>query len=132
MSCFAASFAIVSISTSLPMFLLAAIVGACGYGVCSSLIQAIVIEVTPRDSLGAGSNTSYAGLDLGNILGPVIGGFVVDVFRPVVQSDAQAYSIMWVVMIGFIALGFIVLMSQRGRLRRYAAEKAAADATSSR
>ena len=102
MLCFALSYLIVSFSDSLPMFLLAAVVAACGYGVAFPLVQTLMVHLVPNSQLGAGSNTIYAGVDLANLCGPVIGGSAIELLMPIVGSEVNAYANMWLVMIVFI------------------------------
>lgn len=116
--CFAVSYVIISLSRSLPLFLAAAVVGSCGYGICAPLLQALTFKMVPQKRAGAASNTTYIGLDLGNLLGPSLAGLLVDILVPASGSELAAYSDMWLVMIVPIVAGLVFYLSQRGRIRR--------------
>lgn len=105
---FALSFVLINGADSLTGFLIAAAVAACGYGACSPLIQAVAVSAAPDDLRGAASNTSYAGLDIGTMSGPVIGGAVVEALMPALGSEVQAYADMWLVMLIPIALALLL------------------------
>lgn len=105
---FALSFMLISGANTLSDFLIAAAVAACGYGACSPLIQAVAISAAPDDLRGAASNTSYAGLDIGTMSGPMIGGAAVESLVPVLGGEAQAYAAMWLVMMIPIALALLL------------------------
>ena len=49
-----------------------------GYGTAFSSAQALCMKVAPPDLRGAASTTSFIGLDIGDLLGPVICGALVD------------------------------------------------------
>ncbi len=103
--CYAASFLLISFSHSLPMFLLAAFVSAFGYGGCQPAIQAMAMRAVPTERRGAASCTSYIGTDLGNLVGPVIAGAVVEAF---------GYTNMWRIMIlPMVCAGAVMLSFRR-------------------
>jgi MFS family permease len=87
---FALSFFIISVSNSLLMFLMAAIVAAFGYGAAQPAVQTICMKSVPETRRGAASSTSYIGQDLGNLAGPIIAGTIV---------EQMGYPIMWRTMI---------------------------------
>ncbi|WP_455436220.1 MFS transporter [Hungatella hathewayi] len=106
MCCFALAFLLISFSTSLPMFLLAAFISAFGYGGCQPAIQAVNMRSVPRERRGAASCTSYIGQDCGAMIGPTVAGAVVEAF---------GYANMWRIMILpiFLAMGVTVLFRYR-------------------
>ena len=125
---FGASYVIISQATTLPMFLLAAVVGSCGFGVCNPLVQALALRMVPPDHTGAGTNTTYTGLDVGNLLGPALAGVLIDVFLPIAGSESTAYSWMWLCMLVLIVLAVVLFLSQYKRMAanvKKAAEAAA-------
>lgn len=125
---FGASYVIISQATTLPMFLLAAVVGSCGFGVCNPLVQALALRMVPPDHTGAGTNTTYTGLDVGNLLGPALAGVLVDVFLPIAGAESTAYSWMWLCMLVPIVLAVVLFLSQYKRMAanvKKAAEAAA-------
>lgn len=108
--CFAVSYVMLHFTNSLPGFLFVAVLAACGYGVCHPMIQSLAFSRAPRDRRGSASNTSYCGLDIGMLIGPTVGGAVIENLIPVTGSEVAAYSDMWLVMIIPIALAFIVML----------------------
>ena len=98
MACFAIAFLLISLSKTLPFFLLSATVSACGYGAAQPAIQALSMKSVPPSRRGAASSTSYIGLDLGNLIGPVAAGAIV---------VRLGYAAMWRIMI--VPVGFAVV-----------------------
>ncbi|NLO85256.1 MAG: MFS transporter [Clostridiales bacterium] len=96
--CYALAFVLISISNSLWMFLLSAVVSAFGYGTCQPSVQTLCMKSVPRERRGAASSTNYIGDDLGNLIGPVMAGTFVTQF---------GYTAMWRLMI--IPLGIVVI-----------------------
>jgi MFS family permease len=103
---FAVSYYVISISKSLPVFLLAAFISAFGYGASQPLINSLCMKTVLPEHRGAASVTSYIGTDLGSIVGPVIAGVIAGRF---------GYAVMWramTVMI-FIALMFVIIFKTK-------------------
>lgn len=124
---FALSYVVLANTTTIWGFLIAAVIGACGFGACSPIVQAIVFQCVPAVQRGSASNTSYTGMDLGTLIGPYLGGFAIELATPVLGSEVGAYSFMWLVMIVPIAAGLLLFHALCGRVRRY--EKLSADET---
>ncbi|GHU67825.1 MFS transporter [Spirochaetia bacterium] len=97
---FAASLTIISFSSSLPMFLVAAFLNAFGYGGCGPAIQSLCMKRVPKERRGAGSCTSYIGMDLGSLLGPVMAGTLAGKF---------GYISMWRIMIIPIMIAVVLV-----------------------
>lgn len=96
---FAISILVLALASNLPVFLLAAIIGACGYGAVIPLLQSLGFLCSPYDARGAASNTTFLGLDAGNLVGPTIGGMVVSLFIASGAPEAQSYDWMFFVLI---------------------------------
>ena len=62
---------------SLPLILFASVLKAIGQGSGSSAIQADSVRKLGLERSGVASSSCYIGMDLGNILGPAIGAFVI-------------------------------------------------------
>ena len=75
---FAGSFLIVGYSWSLGLILVAAAVAAIGYGTTQPTSQALVVRVVPPVKRAVATNTYYVGVDLGFFLGPLVGGYVIE------------------------------------------------------
>lgn len=114
--CFGASYVLASRALVLQDFLVTAVVAACGFGVCTPLLQALVFKCVPESARGSASNTTYTGLDLGFLLGPTAGGMVVEAFLPQVAVEAEAYANMWIAMLVPIAVALLAFLVMRKRL----------------
>jgi MFS family permease len=97
---FALSFFIISISSSLMIFLLAAVVSALGYGAAQPVVQTLCMKSVPETRRGTASGTSYIGQDLGNLAGPIIAGVIVEQF---------GYEIMWRLMILPVLIAMVLI-----------------------
>lgn len=62
----------------LPVFLLAAIAMAFGYGACHPLMQALSVQSVPPERRGSASATNYYGTDIGYLLMPMFSGYIVE------------------------------------------------------
>lgn len=109
MGFFAIAFILIGCAGSLTVLLIAAFVSAFGYGACQPAVQTLCMKSVPKEKRGAGSTTNYIGQDAGNLVGPVVAGFVVEKF---------GYHTMWFVMIipVFIA-AMIVLINRKTIIR---------------
>ena len=87
---FALSFLIISYASALPMFLLAGFTSAFGYAGCQPALMALSLKTVSIDRRGAASCTTYIGQDIGNLIGPVIAGFII---------EKLGYASMWRLMI---------------------------------
>lgn len=68
--CFARAYA-------LPMILIASVLKAIGQGSGQSAIQADSVRKLGLERSGVASSSCYIGMDLGNVLGPAIGAFII-------------------------------------------------------
>lgn len=103
---FAIAFILISFATSLPMFLFAAFISAFGYGACQPAVQTLCMKCVSKDRRGAGSCTNYIGTDLGNLMGPIIAGWII---------ERMGYASMWRIMLMpvFIAMFMVYLFRNR-------------------
>jgi len=99
--CFSCAFILISMAHSLWMLVIAAIVSAFGYGTCQPVLQAFSMKCVPKQRRGAGSTTNYIGQDIGNLVGPVVAGLVI---------EHIGWRSMWVCMTlpVFIAMGIVL------------------------
>jgi MFS family permease len=104
MLCFATAVLIISFSRSLPMFLLAGFIGAFGYGGSQPAMQAVCMKSVPKERRGAASCTSYIGMDIANLVGPVIAGAIV----VHLGSNVAGYTSMWQIMVFPIVIAMLV------------------------
>lgn len=63
-------------ASSLPLFLLAAVLYGLGYGIVHPVLNALVISRAPADRRGAASATFLCAMDIGGILGAVVWGLI--------------------------------------------------------
>lgn len=117
---FAISILVLTFASNLPVFLLAAVIGACGYGAVIPLLQSLGFLCSPYDARGAASNTTFLGLDAGNLVGPTIGGMIVSLFIASGASEAQSYNGMFFVLIIPILIAFLVFLMARKSIMRVA------------
>lgn len=117
---FAIAFLMISVSRTLPMFLLSAVVCGCGYANSQPALQAIAMESVPSHRRGSATSTCYMAQDLGNLVGPVIGGWI---------AEALGYSAMWMVMIAPMMLALVLSCVFRGRFSRVQEEFAHVEAS---
>lgn len=71
---------IISFSTNLGMLLIAAVVGAFGYGAAGPVARSMAMSVVPEERRGAASSTLFVASDIGQLVGPVVGGMLVTAF----------------------------------------------------
>jgi MFS family permease len=100
MVCFAGAILLISLSKTLIMFLIAGVLSAFGFGGCQPALFALCMKSVPKERRGAASSTSFMGIDLGSLIGPIFAGFLV---------EKTGYVRMWQIMI--IPIFFIVLIS---------------------
>ena len=115
--CFGLSYWLLSFSTSLPAFLLASVIAACGLGVCTPLMQALMMQLLPRQMRTIGSNTTYTGMDFGMLFGPILGGAIIENRMGVLATEADAYGSMFAFMIIPVAIACIVYMLGYRRMK---------------
>lgn len=119
--CFAGSYVALSQAADLPGFMVAAVLGSAGFGCCAPLLQSMGLASVGPDRRGAASNTMFTGLDVGQLFGPVIGGFVVEAITPTLGSQVAAYSFMWILMLvpaaGTLLIALYWIRRRRAALR---------------
>ncbi len=116
--CFTVSFVLIGLSKSLTGFIIAGVVGACGYGVCQPTIQSLCMRCTPKIQRGAAGNTNYIGMDCGMLCGPLVAGFVVDSLMPTVENAASAYSTMYFVMTIPMIIALVYFLLVKGKIKK--------------
>ena len=109
--CFAFSYVLIGLSSSLAGFLLAAVVTAFGYGVCGPTVQSLSLKCAKRNRRGAASNTCFLGSDISMLILPVIAGSVAERQINLTGSEALGYSRMYFFMIipSLIAIVYFLL-----------------------
>ena len=97
---FAAGLLTLAFCTKTWQLWLAAVLIACGYGVTQSQHQALTMKVAPKDRRGAASTTAFFGIDVGDLLAPVINGALIT------AVGYQNVYLLALVPLGACALGF--------------------------
>jgi MFS family permease len=104
---FTLAFFLISISSTIWMFLFSAFVSAFGFGACQPAVQTLCMKCVSSERRGAGSSTNYIGQDLGNLVGPTIAGTIAGYF---------SYSAMWRFMTIPIVFSMIIVCVFRRRI----------------
>ncbi|WP_159449264.1 MFS transporter [Demequina sp. NBRC 110051] len=114
---------LISYSTSMPMLLTAAVFGAFGYGAAGPVVRSMAMGVVPKSRRGSASSTLYLASDIGQLVGPVVGGLIIASF---------GYETMYRVAPVYLVLAVLLLIFSRGyvksRSAKVAAEEKAAEA----
>ncbi len=75
---YAGSMYLISAAATLPMFLVAAVLGAIGNGATQPLIQALCMKAVSKERRGIASTTSYIGTNIGHLAGAPLAGLLVE------------------------------------------------------
>ncbi|MGI6741981.1 MAG: MFS transporter [Brevefilum sp.] len=105
--CFSASLILLSFSKTLGMFLVAGFLSAFGFSSVQPAIFAATMKNTDIDRRGAAISTSYIGIDLGTLTGPIVGGAIAGKF---------GYVWMWRVMIIPVLIALTIGLINRQEL----------------
>ena len=95
------------------MFLIAGVIGACGYGICQSALQSLSMRCALREERGAAGSTNYIGMDAGSMIGPIIAGNLIESMLVSTGSEVTAYSRLYLFMIIPMVLALLFLMWQK-------------------
>jgi MFS family permease len=113
---FAAAFLLISVSRSLPMFLLAGAVSALGYGISEPIIQTMNMQLVPKERRGAAGNTNFMGIDLGFLVGPTLAGLVVTSVQERTGNELLGFAVMYKVMILPVIAALVIFALSRKKL----------------
>lgn len=108
---FALSFLIISLSHSLTMFLISAVISAFGFGICQPAVQTLTMRLVSKERRGIAGNTQYIGVDTGFLITPALAGAIVTFVQNDTGNKILGYEVMYRVMIIPIlfALGIFLL-----------------------
>jgi MFS family permease len=100
------SFFLISFAGTLPVFLLAAFLNACGFGACVPSIQSLCMKCVRPERRGAGSSTNFIGMDVGTLIGPIIAGWI---------AETMGYPSMWrlITLSQFFAIAILVIFRKK-------------------
>ena len=113
---FALSFYLISITDSLWMLIVTALISAFGYGGFFPCLQALAMKSVPPERRGSAGSTCYIGSDAANLIGPILAGAVVDFYSDGKAAGTADYVHMWRFMILPIAAAFIFTVIFRKKL----------------
>ncbi len=108
---------LISFSRTLPMFILAGAVTAIGYGISEPIMQAINMQLVPKERRGAAGNTNYMGIDLGFLIGPTIAGTIISTVEKSTGSEIQGIAVMYRVMTIPVIVAALIFARNRKKLR---------------
>jgi MFS family permease len=108
----------ISFTTNIWTLLIGAVLGALGYGAAGPVVRSITMSVVPKSRRGAASSTLFLASDIGQLVGPIIGG---------VLATAFGYAVMYRVMPVYLVLAVILLAVTYKYLKNKAASVAAAE-----
>lgn len=115
----ATSLWLISFSNNLGMLIFAAVVGAFGYGAAGPVARSMAMSMVPKERRGAASSTLFVMSDIGQLVGPIVGGVFVSMF---------GYAVMFRIAPVWVLLAAILLVvTKRYVNRRIAAQTAAED-----
>jgi len=113
---FAGSFVLISFARTLPMFILAGVVSAFGYGICQPAMQTLCMMLVPKARRSVAGNTSYIGTDFGLLVLPAVGGSLITIIQQQGGDKIAAYSAMYRFMIIPILIALVIFMLNRKKL----------------
>ena len=109
--CFAASYVMLANIHGFAGLMAVAVVASAGFGACVPLVQSLAMSKVGAERRGAASNTTYTGMDVGSLLGPMVAGGAIEALLPLMGSELSAYSHMWYVMIIPQAVALAIIVS---------------------
>lgn len=98
---FALSLVATAFCRSTWQLMLVAVLNALGYGTAFSSQQAMCVKVAPPELRGAASNTSFVGLDIGEMIGPIMFGALLNIVD---------YSTMFLILLIPLAISALLLL----------------------
>jgi MFS family permease len=113
---FIAALVYISFCRSLPMFLLAGVITALGFGISEPIIQAMNMQLVPKERRGAAGNTNFVGIDCGFLIGPTLAGAVITTVQNSTGDVIVGYTAMYRVMTIPVILALIIFVVTRKKL----------------
>ena len=107
---FALSYVMLANITDFVGLMAVAVVASAGFGACMPLTQSLAMASVPTERRGAASNTTFTGLDVGSLCGPLFAGFTIETLMSMTGDLMTAYSTMWLVMLAPMAIAFAVIL----------------------
>lgn len=114
----ALSLFLISASANIWMLLIAAVCGAFGYGAAGPVARSMAMSVVPKERRGAASSTLFLASDVGQLVGPIVGGLLATSF---------GYAVMFQIVPAYLILAVILLFVTKGYMKRRSESVAAAE-----
>ena len=111
-----AAFILISLSHTLPMFLIAGAVTALGFGTSQPLVQTMIMQIVPKARRGAAGNTNYIGTDFAYLIGPAISGYIITAVQTSTGNEVLGFSIMYRIMVLPVIVALAVFWFNRKKL----------------
>lgn len=108
------SLAVISFSNSMTAVYAGAILSAIGFGATLPSVQVLCIQSVSPIKRGVASNTNFLGVDLGQFLGPMLGGLVIKTF----EGTGHAYSTLYLFATIPIVLALLFYLGTRKAINR--------------
>jgi predicted MFS family arabinose efflux permease len=106
-----ASMVLISVAHSLWVFLLAAVLFGIGNGGSQPALQTLCLKCVGFERRGASSGTYYIGLDIGNIIGPILAGVIA-------ASFGYGGAFMFMIVPIFLGMGVMFLTDRRQKAQQ--------------
>lgn len=113
---FIGALVLISFCNTLPMFILAGVVTALGFGISGPMIQTMNMQLVPKERRGAAGNTNYLGVDVAMLLGPSLAGFIINGIQNATGNELLGYSIMYRAMVLPLVVAVVLFMLNRKKL----------------
>jgi MFS family permease len=107
---------VISISRTLPMFMLSGVICAVGYGISEPVLQSMNMQLVPKERRGAAGNTNFMGIDVGFLIGPTIAGAIISAVQTSTGSQVQGIAVMYRVMALPVVVSIIIFAVSRKKL----------------
>jgi MFS family permease len=113
---FMGALVIISFSRSLPMFMLAGVITAIGFGISEPILQTLNMQLVPKERRGAAGNTNFMGIDIGFLVGPTIAGTIITAVQNNTGSQLFGMTTMYRVMLLPVVVSIVIFAISRKKL----------------
>jgi MFS family permease len=116
MALFVVALVVISISRTLPMFLLAGMITAIGFGNSQPILQTMNMQLVPGYRRGLAGNTNFLGIDIGFLVGSNAAGVLISAVQNRTGSEVEGIAVMYRVMILPVVIAIIIFALNRKKL----------------
>lgn len=107
---------VISVSRTLPMFILSGVLTAFGFGFSQPLLQALVMQLVPNARRGAAGNTNFIGIDCAFLVGPALAGSVITMVHNSTGNEILGFATMFRVLIIPVVIAILIFWFNRKKL----------------